>query len=44
MASNTEKHLLQNFIASPALFSCYILWGDSTSVEENIKKLNKRLK
>ena len=44
MANNTEKHLIQNFIPSPALFSYYILWGDSTSVNENIEKLNKRLK
>ena len=44
MANNTEKRLIQNFIPSPALFSYYILWGDSTSVEENIKTLNKRLK
>jgi len=44
MANDTEKHLIQNFIPSPSLFSYYILWGDSTSVEENIEKLNKRLK
>ena len=44
MANDTEKHLIQNFIPSPALFSYYILWGDSTSVQENIEKLNKRLK
>ena len=44
MANNTEKYLIQNFIPSPALFSYYILWGDSTSVNENIEKLNKRLK
>ena len=44
MANDTEKHLIQNFIPSPALFSYYILWGDSTSVNENIEKINKRLK
>ena len=44
MANDIEKHLIQNFIPSPALFSYYILWGDSTSVNENIEKLNKRLK
>ena len=44
LGNDRENYLIKNLIPSPSLFSYYILWGDSRSVEENIKKLNKRLK
>ena len=38
-----EKRLISSLTPSPSLFSYYILWGESRSIEENIKKLNKML-
>ena len=38
-----EAHLIDNYIPSPALFSYYLLWGDSTDLVENITQLNKHL-
>ena len=39
-----EQPYIQNLIPSPALFSYYLLWGDSSSINKNIKTLNKLLK
>lgn len=36
-----ERHLIQTLTPSPATFSAYLLWGNSTSLKENIKDLNK---
>ena len=36
-----ERKLIDNFITSPALFSYYLLWGDSTDINKNIEKLNR---
>lgn len=36
-----EKRLIEGLIPSPALFSAYLLWGESKSLKENIKKLNR---
>ena len=36
-----ERKLIDNFIPSPALYSYYILWGDSTDINKNIEKLNR---
>ena len=36
-----EKKLIDNLIPSPALFSYYILWGNSSDITENIRALNK---
>ena len=41
LGNDTEKHLIKNLIPSPALFSYYILWGDSTDINKNINILNK---
>jgi hypothetical protein len=38
-----EKKLITNFIPSPSLFSCYILWGKSRDIHDNIKYLNSKL-
>ena len=40
----TEKHFIENLIPSPALFSYWLLWGDSTLLEQNFKNLNKMFK
>jgi hypothetical protein len=39
-----EQPFIQNLIASPALFSYYILWGETSDINKNIKLLNKLLK
>lgn len=41
LGNDTEKHLIKNLIPSSALFSYYILWGDSTDINKNINILNK---
>jgi len=38
-----EKKFIDNYIPSPALFSYYILWGDSIDINKNINTLNKYL-
>jgi hypothetical protein len=42
--SEKEQPYIKNLIASSALFSYYILWGNSTSIQTNINYLNKLLK
>ena len=42
--SFSEQPYIQNLIPSPALFSYYLLWGDSSNINQNIKTLNKLLK
>lgn len=44
LSNKSEYELINNIIPSPALFSYYISWGDSTSIIDNIKSLNKLLK
>ena len=39
-----EQPYIQILIPSPALFSYYLLWGDSSNINQNIKTLNKLLK
>ena len=36
-----EKKLIDNLTPSPALFSAYILWGNSTDLHTNIDNLNR---
>lgn len=43
-ANPTEKYRIDNLIHSPALFSMYLLWGDSTNINTNLKTLNKLMK
>ena len=38
-ANKTEKYRIDNLIPSPALFSWYIIWGDSHNIKKNIKQL-----
>ena len=38
-ANRSEKRLIDNLIPSPALFSYYLLWGNSTDFFENLNKL-----
>lgn len=35
-----EKPLIDSLTPSPALFSAYLLWGDHTNIEDNIRDLN----
>ena len=36
-----EHHLILNITPSSALFSAMLLWGESTSLRENMNTLNK---
>ena len=40
LANKIEKQLNENLIPSPSLFSMALLWGPSTSLDENVKTLN----
>lgn len=42
--SERERPYIENIVPSSALFSYYILWGESTSIKNNISHLNKLLK
>jgi hypothetical protein len=44
LGNKRECELISNLIPSPALFSYYLLWGDSEYLNENIKMLNNMLK
>jgi hypothetical protein len=35
-----ERRLINNLVPSPALFSAYLLWGESRDLNENINHLN----
>ena len=41
--NKTERHLIDNLIPSPALFSAYILWGPFTNIQKNVEWLNHKL-
>ena len=43
LANKTEHRLITNLTPSPALFSSMLLWGDSTSLDKNIRDLNHLL-
>ena len=43
LANATEKRLIENNIISPALLSARLLWGDSRSLDANLRKLNRDL-
>jgi len=43
MGNVREKYLIDRFIPSPALFSYYVLWGDSKNLKKNVEELNKNL-
>jgi hypothetical protein len=43
LASPLEGKYIRGRIPSPALFAYWILWGDSRSMEVNIRKLNSLL-
>jgi len=42
-ARDTEKKRIEDLIPSAALFSAYILWGESTDITDNITRLNALL-
>lgn len=41
LGNKTERHRIENFIPSPATFSYYLLWGDSTNLFDNLIQLQK---
>lgn len=40
LGNQTERNLIENLVPSPALFSYALLWGQYTSLQENIAHLN----
>lgn len=40
-ANDTERRLIDNLVPSPALFSAYLLWGDTPDIQKNIRSLNR---
>ena len=44
LGNKQEYNLIINLIPSPALFSAFILWGQSTSIRKNVSILNKLLR
>jgi hypothetical protein len=41
LANKTERFRVENLIHSPSLVSMFLLWGDSTNIHTNLKKLNR---
>ena len=41
LGNSREHYLISSLTPSPSLFSLYLLWGCSTSLRENINRLNK---
>lgn len=41
MANETERRLITEKIASPALFSARLIWGKSRDINANIRELNR---
>jgi hypothetical protein len=42
--NDREAELIDSLTPSPALYSAYILWGTSKSIQKNIRELNRLLK
>lgn len=40
LGNDKEKQLIETLTPSPSLFSFYLLWGDKTSLVDNINELN----
>jgi hypothetical protein len=40
-ANDSERRLIDNLVPSPALFSAYLLWGDTPDIQQNIRSLNR---
>jgi hypothetical protein len=43
LGNKYERALITSLTPSPSLFSYYLLWGDKTNINDNIKLLNKAL-
>jgi hypothetical protein len=44
LANKTERHRIENVIPSPATFSAWLLWGESSDLCDNLVALNKYFK
>ena len=44
LGNKTEYELIKNLIPSASIMAYYLLWGDSTSLRQNIENLNKAFK
>jgi hypothetical protein len=40
LGNKTEKQLINNLVPSASLLSYYLLWGETTDLQKNIKYLN----
>jgi hypothetical protein len=43
LGNKIERERITTYSPSPSLFSYYLLWGDNTSLKDNIKMLNNIL-
>ena len=41
LGNANERMKIENFIPSPSLFAFYITWGETRSITQNVKILNK---
>ena len=44
LGSDAEGKLIRSLTPSPALFSYYLLWGDSRCLDRNITRLNNMMR
>jgi hypothetical protein len=42
-SNGTEKYLIDTLTPSPALYSYYILWGNSEDIMKNVDSLNRKM-
>ena len=41
LANKTERYRVDNLVHSPALFSMFLLWGESRNIKTNLANLNR---
>jgi hypothetical protein len=44
MANPVEEYRIKNLVPSASLFSAYLLWGETTNLNQNIRILNNLFK
>ena len=44
LGNPVEEYRIKNLVPSPSLFSAYLLWGETTNLNQNVRILNKLFK
>ena len=44
LGNPVEEYRIRNLVPSPSLFSAYLLWGETTNLNQNVRILNKLFK